>query len=56
MLPPPEFTRNEDGGLPMWSIAVLLLLALSVMFLRPVAPEHITLEEGLGPEVRIESL
>ena len=56
MLPLPDFTQSEDGGLPIWSIAVLLLVSLSVLFLRPVPSERITLEEGLGPEVRIERL
>ncbi len=56
MLPPPEFMKREDGGLPSWSLAVLLLLTLSLMFLRPYPVTQTTLEDGLGPEVVVERL
>ncbi len=56
MLPPPEFMQNEDGGLPSWSLAVLLILGLSMMFLRPFPVTETTLEDSLGPEVVVERL
>ncbi len=56
MLPPPEFLQSEDGGLPSWSLAVLLLLALSLVFLRPFPATETTLEDGLGPKVIVERL
>ena len=56
MLPPPEFLRSEDGGLRIWSLAVLLILVLSVLLLRPAPVERTTLDEGLGPRIVVERL
>ena len=56
MLPPTRFTRDDNGGLPVWSLTVLSLLILSALFLRPLPERQSTLSEGLGPEVRVEKL
>ncbi|QMU58457.1 MAG: hypothetical protein GKR98_09790 [Boseongicola sp.] len=53
MLPNPE---DEAGGLPIWTIAVLIVFVLSVMMFRPRDIQHTTLEDGLGPVVATQSL
>ena len=51
----PKF-RDEAGGLPVWTIAVLAVLLLSTLMLRPIAAEHTSLEDTLGPDIQIEIL
>jgi len=48
--------RNEAGGLPVWTIAVLAVLILSTLMLRPIAAKHSTLEDTLGPGIQTEIL
>ena len=51
-----QWNRDEAGGLPAWTIAVLAVLILSTLMLRPIAARHTTLENSLGSEIQTEIL
>ena len=51
-----QWNRDEAGGLPVWTIAVLAVVILSVMMFRPIAADHTTLENSLGSGVQTEVL
>ena len=54
----PKF-RDEGGGLPVRTIAVLAVLAvlvLSLLMFRPIAAKHTTLEDSLGSDIQTEIL
>ena len=47
---------DEAGGLPIWTLSVLIVLMLSAMMFRPVETAHTTLKDGLGPKVETQAL
>ena len=48
--------RDERGGFPAWTIAVLAVLVLSAMFFRPGDTARSSLSDSLGPEVETRVL
>jgi hypothetical protein len=53
MKPPPELLHEENGAVSPLSLAVLLILALSILFFRPVESKETHLRDGLGPDVTV---
>ena len=56
MLPPPELLHRDDGAVSFKSLAVVLILSLALMFLRPMPQKENDLGDSLGPEVIVEAL
>ncbi len=52
----PNIRDKAGGGLPAWTIAVLAVVILSVLMLRPTAAGHTTLEDSLGTDIQTEIL
>ena len=56
MLPLPELLHAEDGAVSFMSLAVLLIFALSLLFLRPIPEKETTFHDSLGGEILVERL
>ena len=48
--------RAKTGGLAAWTIAVLAVLVISILMLRPSVANQTTLEDSLGAAIQIETL